>query len=102
MYRSEKKFLAMNRSPQQISRPSVCCVVAMLAAICLARNDAVAARDFANRFQEAGYGLEHALERLDDYRGEFARVPLDDGDGALGVVERRHQHLVADARRYAR
>ena len=44
MYRSEKKFLTMNRSHQQISRPSVCCVVAILAAICLARNDAAAAR----------------------------------------------------------
>ena len=46
-------------------------------------DDAVAARDLAHGLEKAGLGQQHALQRLDDHRGELVRMALDHRDGLL-------------------
>ena len=54
------------------------------------------ARDIAQRCQEAGHRHQDTLQRFDNNRGELVGVLLDDLDCALGVIERRDEHLAAE------
>ena len=64
-------------------------------------DDAVLAGDLANRLQETRLRQQDALQRLHDHGGEVGGVPLDHVDGALRIVERRHQDRVAGLARHA-
>ena len=57
--------------------------------------------DLAQRFEEAGLGQQHALQRLDDHRRELVRVALDHRDRLRRLVERRDEHRLAGLRRHA-
>src|SRR5579884_641661 len=56
------------------------------------QHDAVPPRSVAQRLEEPRHRHEHALERLHEHRGQLVRVPVDQLDGAAGVVERRDEH----------